>query len=155
VGRRAGPSWLARYPWRDDREPSRWMRQSQDGNVLVRCHAGCEQARVIAALRSRWLWQDGHPRRFDRLSNKAPTAKGIERSQAAHPAGVSEIIPLRGNGVAESQAKAHGALATSNTTSPGAANGSATIFGPDLTTPRVPPGRERLQHRAGIFAIPA
>jgi hypothetical protein len=26
--------------------------QAEDGTVLVRCHAGCEQARVITALRS-------------------------------------------------------------------------------------------------------
>jgi hypothetical protein len=28
------------------------IRQAEDGTVLVRCHAGCEQARVITALRS-------------------------------------------------------------------------------------------------------
>jgi putative DNA primase/helicase len=35
----------------------------RDGAVLVRCHAGCEQAKVISALRARGLWPDNgrHP----------------------------------------------------------------------------------------------
>jgi DNA primase len=55
-GRRSGTSWMARCPAHNDREPSLSIRQAEDGTVLVRCHAGCEQARVIAALRSRGLW---------------------------------------------------------------------------------------------------
>jgi putative DNA primase/helicase len=51
-GRRAGASWMARCPAHNDREPSLSIRQAEDGTVLVRCHAGCEQARVITALRS-------------------------------------------------------------------------------------------------------
>jgi hypothetical protein len=42
-GRRAGPSWM-------DREPRLSIHQAV--MVLVRCHAGCEQARVITALGS-------------------------------------------------------------------------------------------------------
>ena len=51
-GRRAGASWMARCPAHNDREPSLSIRQAEDDTVLVRCHAGCEQARVITALRS-------------------------------------------------------------------------------------------------------
>ena len=51
-GRRAGASWMARCPAHNDREPSLSIRQAEDGTMLVRCHAGCEQARVITALRS-------------------------------------------------------------------------------------------------------
>ena len=51
-GRRAGASWMARCPPHNDREPSLSIRQAEDGTGLVRCHAGCEQARVITALRS-------------------------------------------------------------------------------------------------------
>ena len=51
-GRRAGASWMARCPPHNDREPSLSIRQAEDGTGLVRCHAGCEQARVITALGS-------------------------------------------------------------------------------------------------------
>ena len=49
-GCRAGPSWMARCPAHNDREPRLSIHQAV--MVLVRCHAGCEQARVITALRS-------------------------------------------------------------------------------------------------------
>jgi hypothetical protein len=49
-GRRAGPSWMARCPAHNDREPRLSIHQAV--MVLVRCHAGCEQARVITALDS-------------------------------------------------------------------------------------------------------
>jgi len=51
-GRRAGSSWMARGSAHNDLEPSLSIRQAEDGTVLVRCHAGCEQARVITALGS-------------------------------------------------------------------------------------------------------
>ena len=52
-GLRVGGGWMARCPAHDDKTPSLSIRQGRDGKVLVRCHAGCEQAAVIAALRSR------------------------------------------------------------------------------------------------------
>jgi hypothetical protein len=54
-GRKAGAAWMARCPAHGDREPSLSIRAG-DGRVLVRCHAGCDQEQVIAALRSRGLW---------------------------------------------------------------------------------------------------
>ena len=51
-GRRAGPSGVARCPAHNDREPGLSIRQAEDDTVLVRWDAGCEQARVITALRS-------------------------------------------------------------------------------------------------------
>ncbi|MGH6893812.1 MAG: DUF7146 domain-containing protein [Dongiaceae bacterium] len=62
-GRKAGGGWMARCPAHDDREPSLSIRESDDNKVLVRCHAGCDQARVITVLLSRGLWgQNGHHR---------------------------------------------------------------------------------------------
>ena len=61
-GRRAGGSWIARCPAHEDRKPSLSISEAEDGKVLVHCHAGCEQARVIAALRSRGLWIGSSPR---------------------------------------------------------------------------------------------
>ena len=55
-GCRAGAGWVAHCPAHDDRTPSLSVRDSTNGKVLLRCHAGCEQGRVIAALRARNLW---------------------------------------------------------------------------------------------------
>src|SRR5262249_14859531 len=56
-GRKAGGGWTARCPAHDDRTPSLSIRDGDDNNVLVRCHAGCDQERVIAALRERGVWE--------------------------------------------------------------------------------------------------
>jgi putative DNA primase/helicase len=55
-GKKVGASWLAPCPAHADREPSLALRDGEDGRALVRCHAGCEQGAVIAALRARGLW---------------------------------------------------------------------------------------------------
>ena len=52
-GRRGGVGWMARCPAHDDRTPSLSIRDANDGKVLVRCHAGCDQKAIIAALRAR------------------------------------------------------------------------------------------------------
>jgi putative DNA primase/helicase len=44
-------------PAHDDRDPSLSIRDADDGKVLVRCHAGCDQQKVIAALKGRGIWQ--------------------------------------------------------------------------------------------------
>ena len=75
-GRRAGGGWIARCPAHEDRKPSLSITEAKGGKVLVRCHAGCEQARVIAALRSRGLWIGNSPRRFTR---SAPRVAGAAR----------------------------------------------------------------------------
>ena len=56
-GRKAGNGWIARCPAHDDRNPSMSLSTGKDGKVLVRCHAGCDQAKVINALRGRGLWE--------------------------------------------------------------------------------------------------
>jgi putative DNA primase/helicase len=54
--RRCGSSWMARCPAHEDRNPSLSIREV-DGKTLVHCHAGCSQRDVIAALKSRGLWE--------------------------------------------------------------------------------------------------
>jgi 5S rRNA maturation endonuclease (ribonuclease M5) len=54
--KRSGQSWKARCPAHNDRNPSLSLREDC-GTILVRCHAGCTQAAVIAALRERGLWK--------------------------------------------------------------------------------------------------
>jgi putative DNA primase/helicase len=61
-GRKAGAVWMARCPAHEDREPSLSIANGDDGKVLVFCHAGCAQRRVISALRARNIWSNTGPR---------------------------------------------------------------------------------------------
>ena len=62
----SGAGWLARCPvpthgrGRGDVHPSLSVLDGEAGRLLVRCHAGCSQERVIAVLRSRGLWPERH-----------------------------------------------------------------------------------------------
>ena len=42
--RKCGQGYEARCPAHDDRKPSLSIRNADSGKVLVRCHAGCDQA---------------------------------------------------------------------------------------------------------------
>ena len=52
-----GGGYLARCPAHHDRNPSLSL-TDRGGRLLVRCHAGCEQANVITALKDRGLWAE-------------------------------------------------------------------------------------------------
>lgn len=86
-GRKVGQGWTACCPAHDDREPSLSIRDA-DGKVLVRCHAGCDQRDVIAALKERGLW-DGKERstlrksRRRKVSPPRPNPDQAERSTVA------------------------------------------------------------------------
>jgi putative DNA primase/helicase len=87
-GRKAGGGWIARCPAHDDREPSLSIRDADDSKVLVRCHAGCDQERVIAALRLRGLWEEKGHRRLMRpalrvVSNDLSCRDDTKRTDAA------------------------------------------------------------------------
>jgi len=45
-----GKGWTARCPAHDDRNPSLSIGEGDDGQVLLKCHAGCETESVVAAL---------------------------------------------------------------------------------------------------------
>jgi putative DNA primase/helicase len=89
-GRKAGAAWMARCPAHEDREPSLSIKDTDGGKVLVRCHAGCDQQKVIAALKARGIWQ-GSDRQHGMLirSQPSPAAKyepdrrDAERTQSA------------------------------------------------------------------------
>jgi len=53
-------------PAHEDRSPSLSV-SGKDGKVLLHCHAGCEQAAVIAALKARGLWEGSPARTTNRL----------------------------------------------------------------------------------------
>ena len=88
-GRRAGASWMARCPAHDDSSPSLAIRAGSNGKVLVRCHAGCNQRDVIAALIERGLWDtpDKHRGRIARKHRKnlerEPDTDAKARTEAA------------------------------------------------------------------------
>ncbi len=86
-GRKAGQGWMARCPAHDDRDPSLSVREV-DGKVLVRCHTGCDQRDVIAALKKRGLWDGKASSHIYRLSRRKipeskPNQQHKERSAAA------------------------------------------------------------------------
>jgi putative DNA primase/helicase len=88
-GRKAGAAWMARCPAHDDRAPSLAIADARDGKLLVRCHAGCDQRDVIAALRARGVWEKDERRaiRFSRMPDRMPPPKtdseAVRRTEAA------------------------------------------------------------------------
>lgn len=87
-GHRAGATWMARCPVHEDRRPSLSISTGKDGKVLVRCHAGCDQRDLIAALQKRGLWQtdgrlSGIARKPRRRIAEEPDAGALKRSAAA------------------------------------------------------------------------
>jgi putative DNA primase/helicase len=81
-GRKVGCGWVARCPAHDDRTPSLSIRDANDKKVLVRCHAGCDQERVIAALRLRGLWADNGPRPRSRAAHRVPIERKPDEDEA-------------------------------------------------------------------------
>lgn len=75
-GRRCGSGWIARCPSHDDHSPSLSITE-RNGTVLVRCHAGCPQGDVIAALRALGLW----PERERREWTQTERAEWAERQR--------------------------------------------------------------------------
>jgi putative DNA primase/helicase len=74
-GWKASRGWTARCPAHDDRTPSLSIRDADHGKVLIRCHAGCEQEKVIATLRSRGLWTEKGVPRITRLVPRSVTKR--------------------------------------------------------------------------------
>src|SRR4051812_42120568 len=85
-GRKAGAGWVARCPAHDDHAPSLSIRDANDGRVLARCHAGCDQGRVITALRSHGLWNRSS---YPQFACSAPTGAATDEA-AGHDAERSE-----------------------------------------------------------------
>jgi putative DNA primase/helicase len=112
-GRNAGAAWMACCPAHQDRDPSLAITNAKDGNVLVRCHAGCDQRDVIEALRARGLWEparyqnDRRPRSVARTKadsgavNRTKAALGVwQTSRPADETSVASYLQSRGIAVA-------------------------------------------------------
>ena len=77
--------------------PSLSISAGKDGKVLVRCHAGCDQRDVIAALSERGLWDAtgkrpgriAHKRRKDLAAEPDPEADGAHGGRAGDLAGIA------------------------------------------------------------------
>jgi putative DNA primase/helicase len=78
-GRKGGGAWMAQCPAHEDREPSLSIAQGDNGKVLVRCHAGCEQHRVIGALRARGIWTDADRRGGKTIGSPSGTTNHPDR----------------------------------------------------------------------------
>ena len=131
-GRRAGPAWIARCPAHDDRVPSLAIRETDDGTILVRCHAGCSQHAVIDALTARRLW---------------PGVSGRPVAQVPAPSRIpSEREPAR------NQARLKAAMAIWHQSEPAAGTLVETYLrarGITLPPPRVLAFQPRLRHLTG------
>ena len=55
-GQWRGSSGMAKCPAHDDRNPSLSLKDSDDGTLLVHCHAGCPQDAMLAVVKGRGLW---------------------------------------------------------------------------------------------------
>jgi putative DNA primase/helicase len=110
-GHRVGTTWMARCPVHEDRRPSLSITTGKDGKVLVRCHAGCDQRDLIAALLHRGLWQTNgrvsrivfnHRRRLaeepdaDAGTRRAAALAIWQASQAAQGSPVGTYLRSRG-----------------------------------------------------------
>ena len=88
-GHRAGATWMARCPAHDDSRPSLSISAGKNGKVLVRCHAGCDQRDVIAALAERGLWDatdkrpGGLARKYRKTLVREPDPDAKARTEAA------------------------------------------------------------------------
>ncbi|TXH12059.1 MAG: virulence-associated protein E [Hyphomicrobiaceae bacterium] len=79
--KRSGQGWLAKCPAHDDANPSLSINVGKDGTVLVYCHAGCQQAAVIASLRAMDLWPGGS--RQDRARSRLEPLRSHDRRKVA------------------------------------------------------------------------
>ena len=88
-GRKAGRDWTARCPAHDDRTPSLSLRDAEDGKVLVCCHAGCDQNKVISNLQASGLWTPNGTHPHAHFSSRrltirtAPDSDDCKRTEAA------------------------------------------------------------------------
>ena len=53
---KSGDNWSCRCPAHDDKRASLSITEKQDGKILVHCHAGCDQALVVAELKAIGMW---------------------------------------------------------------------------------------------------
>lgn len=90
--RRRGSGWQALCPAHDDRNPSLSIDRTEDGQALVRCHAGCQTEDVVAAvgLRMADLYADGQDRPRDQWRRSGRPVSGARPRLKPVPPPVTE-----------------------------------------------------------------
>lgn len=83
-GHKFSHGWMARCPAHEDHHPSLAVRDGDGGKVLVYCFAGCDQERVIAALRGRGLWTNDVPRSLPRGTHALPVERKPDQDSSRH-----------------------------------------------------------------------
>jgi hypothetical protein len=78
---KTGGGWTCRCPVHDDRTPSLSLSLGEGGRLLWHCHAGCDQAAVLAGLRTAGVLLNGDARPAERR----PKARGRGRIVASYP----------------------------------------------------------------------
>jgi putative DNA primase/helicase len=118
-GKRVGKGWMACCPAHDDRVPSLSIDVTEDGSVLLYCHAGCTQTSVVEAIRSRGLWSRDlipriEPMRRNECSDfdRSRVALGIwEASRPAASSPAEAYLHTRGLALPETDTlRCHGGL---------------------------------------------
>jgi len=87
--RRNGKGWVACCPAHADKNPSLSIDETRDGKVLLHCHAGCPQDKVIDALRDRGLWPEAHT--GERGAHHTPRAQAINSKAKTITAPVEQV----------------------------------------------------------------
>ena len=105
-GRWSGSSGMCRCPSHDDKTPSLSVTQTRDGRVLVKCHAGCGQRDVIAALQRAGLWPEGlvvmdpsYPGRFTTPYDRGFKERGERESREYALSIWDAAMPAKGTAV--------------------------------------------------------
>ena len=68
-GKRSGAGYVAKCPAHDDSNPSLSLRDS-GGQLLVHCHAGCEQGDVVDALKGLGLWRESASSEISKIERR-------------------------------------------------------------------------------------
>jgi len=84
-GRKTGGGWAARCPAHDDRTPSLSIPGHGGEQGAGSLPRGCDQERVIAALRGHGLWAENGPRSLSRVARRTHVEHkaGSRRRQGA------------------------------------------------------------------------
>jgi hypothetical protein len=87
--KKTSSGWSARCPAHEDRQASLSIGVGDDGRVLLKCHAGCDYKKIVAALglEERDLFDtDGTPPTTKKSSSSKPTSKAYKSAVEAQKA---------------------------------------------------------------------
>jgi putative DNA primase/helicase len=97
TGARTGSSFKCHCPAHDDRTESLSVTEKQDGTVMFKCHAGCDQDKVLAAMGL--TWPDLFPNGSAPSSNGAspPKKSTSGKKNLGTPVAIYDYVDLAGN----------------------------------------------------------